>query len=127
MAVSINDVIGTWNMVHDGWNGTLVIQGEDQVLHPVDGNCTFTSTTFFGTYTGPGADNVQVQGFLGGEDSNWQSSGCAQADHLVNFTVSFTSAPTQRFIGYVFTQTKNAMAGYTWWDGIPFGWYAQKQ
>lgn len=49
--------------------------------------------------------------------------------HRIVFWVDFANTPAnpaddQRFDGYVFTQTRNAMAGVTWWAGIPFGFYA---
>jgi len=55
--------------------------------------------------------------------------------HRVVFFVDFANTPNntqddQRFDGYIFTQTlkegtsKKAISGITWWDGIPFGFYA---
>ena len=49
--------------------------------------------------------------------------------HRIVFWVDFNNTPKnpkddQRFDGYMMTQTKDAIAGVTWWNGIPFGFYA---
>ncbi len=49
--------------------------------------------------------------------------------HRILFYVDFNKTPKdpkddQRFEGYFFTASRDAMAGITWWSGIPFGFYA---
>ena len=50
-------------------------------------------------------------------------------NHRIVFWVDFNNTPDnpkddQRFDGYIMTHTKDAIAGITWWRGIPFGFYA---
>ena len=40
MAVSVNDLVGTWDMVHDDWRGSLVVRPPSQRFNEVDGPCT---------------------------------------------------------------------------------------
>src|SRR4051794_23734110 len=35
-ATGINDLVGTWDMLHDGWKGTLVINPSDQHLNGIE-------------------------------------------------------------------------------------------
>jgi hypothetical protein len=123
----IADLIGTWNMVHDDWRGTLVINPSYQRLNGVDGPCTYVSYVFDGSYTGADGTPLLVRGTIGGKDDNQRTNAqCPQSDHLVNFTIDFPGQPPQQFTGYLFTQQKRTLAGETWWQGIPFGWYATK-
>ena len=32
MAIHINDLVGTWDMVHDDWQGTLVIRAGQRLV-----------------------------------------------------------------------------------------------
>ena len=64
----------------------------------------------------------------GGEDQNRHTSESGkESKHLIKFDIPFNSHRPQPFEGYVFTWGKRTMAGYTWWEGIPFGWYAEKR
>ncbi|MDH5558615.1 MAG: hypothetical protein OEZ03_14795 [Alphaproteobacteria bacterium] len=52
--------------------------------------------------------------------------------HRIVFWVDFNNTPNNRnddqmFDGYMMTQTKNAIAGITWWRNIPFGFYADNK
>jgi hypothetical protein len=124
----ISDIAGTWNMVHDDWRGTLVIRPPDQRHHAVDGPCTYTYYVIDGSYTGDNGIALTVRGTLGGHDANkLTNEQCKQSDHLINFTIAFPNQPPQRFDGYLFTRQRRTMGGYTWWEGIPFAWYAIKQ
>ena len=50
-----------------------------------------------------------------------------QSYHGITFTIAFPGGPPQPFKGYIFTQSGPAyLAGFTWWQGLPFGWYAAK-
>jgi hypothetical protein len=124
----INDFVGTWDIVHDDWRGTLVINPSDQKQKAVDGECTYTYWIITGTYTGNDGTPQQVRGTFGGRDPNRRANeACKQSDHIAQFTISPTNQPPQPFVGYLFTHQHRTLAGYTWWQGIPFGWYAVKR
>jgi hypothetical protein len=122
------DVAGKWNMDHDGWQGTLLINPSDQLENEIDGGCEYHYYVIDGTYTlSPTFNDLAVSGTLGGRDGNVRSGeSCPQADHLLQFTIAFPNAAPQPFTGYVFTHQPQRLAGYTWWQGTPFGWYAEK-
>ena len=121
-----NDVVGTWRMNHDGWIGTLTILPYDQIQNAVDGNCTYRYVIIGGRYVGSDGHSSAVRGSVGGQDP-LAPGPCPQQRHKVRFTIAFPGMPPQRFEGYVFNQRPRFMAGYTWWSGIPFGWFAEKQ
>jgi len=125
----VNDMIGVWDMVHDDWRGALTIKPSDQRLIGNDDVCTYTSWVIEGSYVQEGSTvSSSMHGTFGGEDTNSRiSSPCKQTGHLISFTINFPNAKPQQFTGYLFTHNKRTMAGYTWWEGIPFGWYATKR
>jgi hypothetical protein len=116
-------------MVHDDWRGTLFIRPPDQRLNEVDGSCTYTSWVIDGTYTGDDGIGRTMRGRFGGRDLNKRTNEqCKQSDHKVRFTIAFpNNEPPQPFEGYLYTRRGKTLAGYTWWQGIPFGWSAQKR
>lgn len=120
---------GTWAMWHDNWPGTLTIYPPDQELVAEDPPCTYTYMPFSGSYEpGGGGPALAVSGTIGGQDPNQQGHECPQSDHKIVFTIAFPGAPPQPFQGYIFTQAgPGRLAGYTWWAGLPFGWFAEKQ
>ncbi len=128
-SMSQADIIGAygsvWKIYWDGWEGELVLELKGNgYIKTSDGkryNLTYVilrnpQDSVLGM-TGPGYT---------GKNSN--------LGHRIVFLVDFANTPSntqddQRFDGYIFTQTiknpqKRAMAGITWWDGIPFGFYA---
>jgi hypothetical protein len=128
VVVTINDLVGTWMMDHDGWTGTLVLGGGDQAFNEVDNGCAYHYETFAGTWSGGAGSNLAVSGRLGGKDPNRRDGQtCPASAHLVSFTVAFPDATPQPFEGYLFTHEPTRMAGYTWWFGQPYAWEAQKQ
>jgi len=99
------DFYGTWKMSHDGWDGTLVLRGSG------------TATGIFGDYVGADGKVHFVQGTA--EDRKavlWidlkDTRGLPEDD--------------QNFEGYLFTQTRAAIAGTTKWGSQVYGWYAVK-
>ncbi|HMN01996.1 MAG TPA: C25 family cysteine peptidase [Geobacter anodireducens] len=117
---------GTWDMDHDGWKGTLVINRIWQSRVVKVGSCGYPVWSISGTYTGQDGKAYAMTGTIGGQDANNGNPGCKRSDHRVSFTIAFPGN-SQQFTGYVTTWTRNVMGGYTWWSKIPFGWYAKKR
>lgn len=121
------DIVGpygsVWKVYWDGWEGTLVFFKNGTGYVEVEGKRYSLS---YAILKNPQNDVAGMKGpGYTGKDSN--------LGHRVVFLVDFAQTPNteddQRFEGYVFTQTirtpsKRAMAGITWWNGIPFGFYA---
>jgi hypothetical protein len=128
MAVEISDLVGTWDMVHDDWEGKLTINPTDQQLQEVDGACTFTYWVVSGTWMSTDGIARPVNGTFQGHDIMHRTEDkCPSSSHLVQLAMEFGNGePVQIFEGYVFTHKKRRMAGYTLWHGLPFGWYAIK-
>jgi hypothetical protein len=117
---------GTWDMDHDGWKGTLVIDRIWNSRVEKDGSCGYPVWSIAGVYTGQDGTQIAMTGKIGGRDPNDRNPGCKRKDTKVSFTVAF-AGNNQSFEGYVFGWTRSAMAGYTWWHDRPFGWYAKKR
>jgi hypothetical protein len=89
---------GIYDMVHDGWRGTLELKGN--------------SGAYFDAERQPHRLLVEIRGNhvvfyvlgLGGENADGRGG--------------------QKFDGYLMTQTRDDIAGLTWWQGQPFGFYA---
>lgn len=93
---------GVYSMVHDGWKGELVLQGTGGTYAGSDGQKLPVKVISLSGY-----HLIFVVVGLGGEN----------ADGLGG----------QKFDGYQMTQTRDAIAGVTWWQGQPFGFYAVKR
>jgi hypothetical protein len=129
-ATTTDDLVGTWDMLHDGWSGTLVIFPPDQHFNAVEGSCTFSYWKIDGNWTpANGGPARKAVGTFQGQDPNVQTNDpCRSSGHLVRFQIDFgTGDPPQLFTGYIFTQDNRHMAGLTWWHAIPFGWSAVKR
>ena len=100
-----SDFYGTWAMNHDGWEGKLVLRGAGIP----DG--------LFGDYVGADGRVHFVQGSV--------------ESHKIVFYIDLKDTKglpedDQRFEGYLFTQSRKAMAGTTAWTSTIYGWSAVK-
>ena len=99
------DFYGTWKMNHDGWDGTLVLRGSG------------TAAGLFGDYVGADGKVHFVQGTV----ENLKA--------VLWIDLPDTKGnpdDDQTFEGYLFTQSRTAMAGTTKWGSQVYGWYAVK-
>ncbi|WP_323720599.1 hypothetical protein [Acetomicrobium sp.] len=129
-ALTQKDFIGcssygcTYNIVWDGWKGYLTLGS--------DGKTGYLSQTL--PTGGAKRYDVRYMVALNPQDSveGMQGPGNQKASslgHRIVFWVDFNNTPKnpkddQRFDGYMMTSIKDAIAGVTWWNGIPFGFYA---
>lgn len=101
-AIDWQNLQGRYAMIIDGWSGVLD-------LSPTGA-----------TYT-PASDAKKLKVLIDGKDN-----------HVVFYVVGLGGQNAdnrggQKFDGYLMTQTKDAIAGMTWWEGRPFGFYAVKR
>jgi hypothetical protein len=106
--ITKNDLIGKYNMNHDGWEGTLVI-GESKVDCASSRWCDLTMlyTDTKGKTYRAGITNIS---------NNWQH---------ITFVIDFPNN-RQLFNGYFFSWNKTLMAGTTVWHNNIYGFYAKK-
>ena len=105
-----SDFAGTYSMSHDGWRGTLYLG---------DGKADCPTPLCQSNYTDSNGRRYPVK--------------VTTTDNLITFYVvrlggqNTDGSGGQKFQGYLMTQTKDAIAGTTWWEGRPFGFYAVKR
>lgn len=127
MAIRMEDIVkgengSIYSIVWDGWRGYMILRRDGTgYLWTTDPRNNFgvrvsllhdPQDTVDGQ-TGPGYQGVN-----------------SDLKHRIVFWVDFGKTSRnlqddQRFDGYFFTQTLDGMAGVTWWNGIPFGFYAR--
>ncbi len=99
------DFAGTYSMSHDGWRGTLYLG---------DGKADCPQPLCQSRYTDSNGRHFPVRVTTSG--------------HQITFHVARLGGSNgQRFVGHLMTQTKDAIAGTTWWNGQPFGFYATRR
>ena len=89
---------GSYDMVHDGWRGTLELNGTSGVYFDAERHSYRLLVETHGNHI-----VFYVLG-LGGENADGRGG--------------------QKFDGYLMSQTRDDIAGLTWWQGQPFGFYA---
>jgi hypothetical protein len=122
--VTTNSFIGTYSMNHDGWEGVLKLWRNPSTIHVIGSDFW----ALLGQYTDQNNKTHAVRGKV--KESVANPAGWV--DHKIEFYIDFNDTPTnqnddQKFEGYLFTQTKDGMAGITWWNNTPFGFYAEKE
>jgi hypothetical protein len=117
-----SDFAGQWEQNHDGWMGDLS-------LHSVEDHWLDSLPNMEGAYQGSTGGEHTSYGYVRTwyypipEATDWP-------DYKMRFFIDFPDTPStaddQKFEGYLFTHSRNYMAGLTWWSGIPYGFYAHK-
>lgn len=108
-AVTIRDWVGTYEMDHDGWRGTLMIT-DTKV------NCAQPAWCAFALRYRD-ANGQLRNGRIERMDD--------QLQHMT-FVIAFPDN-VQHFDGYLFSHESGRIAGTTYWGGRTFGFYALRQ
>ncbi len=117
-----SDVLGNFGVQFglrwDGWEGFLDLYPSaigGSVLHT--GGNTFPVRYELLHAAEDNVEGLQGPGYLGANTG---------PGYRIVFWVRFSDE--QRFDGYLFTQTHyDAMAGVTWWNNLPFGFYGVRR
>jgi Peptidase family C25 len=116
------DFLGTYEMDHDGWKGTLVLKAAPDAYIEQTQNIK-------GTYAASDGRVHEVRGHV----RTWGNPLPAAwgPDHQIEFWIDFADTfqpdDDQRFLGYLTTGDHGAITGLTWWNGTPFGFHAVKR
>ena len=105
---------------HDGWKGKL------QLIATYD---TPGQPNITGSYIDANGFSHLLRAFV--RTSTYYLPPDWGPDHKIVMFIDLPNTPTnpdddQLFEGYLFTQTKDAIAGLTYWHDRPFGFYAVK-
>lgn len=111
-----------YDIVWDGWKGELVLQPDpwaaNSHLKGADGR----------RYAVRYQVLLEAQQVVGGTAGPGYTGAPTNMKYRIVFWVDFNNTKIttddQKFDGYLMTQTKDAIAGVTWWNRMPFGFYA---
>ena len=102
LVVNVSELLGSWLMNHDGLTGRLYLEGVGD----------------------PDDEDFAVRARY--EDASGQEyrvDGISIDVHKISFILHFTEH-SQLFRGYLFTETRDALAGYTIRGDERYGWFA---
>ena len=113
----IDDFRTNWEMNHGGWLGTLVL-GSGFLAPGSPGDLTVG-------YVGDGGAQYYGWGLV--RTPNFPLESSWGPDHQIEFYIDFKNDNgNTKFLGYLFTEDQEAMAGIYWWHNSPYGFYALK-
>lgn len=104
------DFAGNYTMSHDGWRGRLEL---------TDGRADCPTPLCSSRYFDSNGRAYRVKVSTSGNRITFYVVGLGgqNAD----------GSGGQKFVGHLMTQTKDAIAGTTWWEGQAFGFYATRR
>jgi hypothetical protein len=102
--VPAKQLAGRWFFCDDGWLGTLTLAAS--------GEQSFTGTFAAERF----GDDFAVSGQLNSPDPH-------SLDMVFH---DYNWMPEQRYVGHVMTQGRSMIAGYSLWQGMPFGFFATR-
>jgi len=102
LIVDVSEFFGTWLMNNDGRTGKLILEG---VGDPEDPEFALR-----GRYTDADGQPYPVDSI-------------SISVHKISFIIHFTEH-SQLYRGYLFTETRDALAGYTIRGDDRYGWFA---
>ena len=110
----VDDFTATWNMNHSGWLGTLTL-GQAASPSQSKGNMSVN-------YVGSDGSPFTGYGFV--RTPNYPRDASWGPDNQIEFYIDFKNDNGDtKFMGYIFSWNKEAIAGVTWWHNTPFGFY----
>jgi len=110
----VDDFIGTWQMEHDGWKGTLTLRKHS-------GDCD-TSPPMKGEYIAHDGKKYEVDAWARCPGISRQK----KWSHYIRFYIKFSPEHHQTFEGYLYSRNRSMMAGITDYKGTNYGFHAKK-
>jgi hypothetical protein len=117
---------GSWDMNHDGWQGSLNVTRIWNYRIASRGRERAPVWSISGQYVARGK-SYPFAGELGGFDSNQLGSNAKRTDYRFDFKIKFSPSNNQRFLTYLHTWNPLLYSGMTWWANHPFGVQGKKR